>query len=377
MYDNYCRCGFVNESAPRVILKSETRQAQPLLSISDVDHLFRHLCEFIESLYFRYLAVNPRDRKVIIVESVFCPTKFRLTLAKVLFTHFDVPALVLLPAHLMALNTLIASTALVVDMGFTETSVTPVIEGVTVLDAVHFQDLGAKAIHNRIRQELLSSKAPISRSGQDFLFDKIAIDNLSETTIEDIKVRTCFVAPYVRGQELSGAKAQSQSMSSGSPPDVQYPLLGHAVLTIPGLVRESAYQVLFELVGNESTIATMILDAISWCPTDSRRTLASNIVLTGGTAIAPGLKKRLSDELHQLVETSPLYKEKIKFKDFKFFHLPCPPNYASWLGAAIYGSTDAVLNKAITGKEFEQSRGILLTDWSNWWPTPRPARIDY
>ena len=371
------RCGFVNESAPRVILKSQTGDAVPFLRISDADELFRHLRVFIEDLYFRYMAVNPRDRKVVIVESVFCPTMFRHTLAKVLFNQFDVPGIVILPGHLMALNTLIASTALVVDAGYTECSVTPVIEGVTVLDAVHFQSLGAKAVHHRIRDELIASKAMISRLGQDYSFDKSAIDHLSESVIEDIKVRTCFVPSYGRGQELVEAKIRSADVSSASPPGVLYPLQGQSILSIPGIVRESAYQVLFELVGSESTIATMILDAISFAPIDSRRALASNIVLIGGTAMAPGLRKRLSDELENLVQTSPMYMEKIKFKNFKLHVLPCPANYASWLGSAIYGSTDAILNKVISSKEFDQTRGLVLSDWSNWWPTPRPTRIEY
>lgn len=371
------RCGFVNESAPRVILKSETSDGVLLLSVSDADLLFGYLRDFIEDLYFRYMAVNPRDRKVVIVESVFCPTKFRLTLAKVLFSHFDVPGIVVLPGHLMALNTLIASTALVVDVGYTECSVTPVIEGVTVLDAVHFQSLGAKSVHERIREELVESKAMISRMGQEFAFDKFAIDHLSESVIEDIKVRTCFVPSYVRGQELIEAKTKSTDASSASPPHVLYPLQGHSILNIPGIVRESVYQVLFELIGNEATIATMILDAISFTPIDCRRALASNIVLIGGTALAPGLKKRLSDELQNQVESSPKYKDKIKFSDFKFHSLPCPANYASWLGSAIYGSTDAILSKTITSKEFDQSHGLVLSDWSNWWPTHSPARTEF
>ena len=34
--------------------------------------------------------MNPRDRRVVICESVLCPTLFRETLAKVMFRHFEV-----------------------------------------------------------------------------------------------------------------------------------------------------------------------------------------------------------------------------------------------------------------------------------------------
>lgn len=48
------------------------------------------LKEFIENLYFKYLAVNPRDRKVLVVECVLSTKSFRSTLARVLFKHFEV-----------------------------------------------------------------------------------------------------------------------------------------------------------------------------------------------------------------------------------------------------------------------------------------------
>ena len=34
--------------------------------------------------------VNPRDHRVVVVESLLCPTHFRNTLARVLFNHLNV-----------------------------------------------------------------------------------------------------------------------------------------------------------------------------------------------------------------------------------------------------------------------------------------------
>ena len=276
----------------------------------------------------------------------------------------------------MALNTLAVNTALVVDVGYTECLVTPVIEGVTVLNIVQFHALGGKAIHERIRSDLLACKAAVSRAGQEFAFDKSAVACLSESEIEDIKVRTCFVASYTRGQQLIEDKVKGIS-STSCPPDVLYPLHGRDVLKIPGFVRESAFQVMFEMMGNEATIATMILDALSLAPIDCRRSLAANLVLIGGGTMSPGFRKRVSDELHGLVDVNPEYKRLIRFKEFKMHDLPCPANYASWLGSAIYASTDAILSKTITSKEFDQTRGAVMSDWVHWWPATRPPRLAY
>ena len=64
-----------------------------LYDIINEEDIYLNLKEFIQLLYFRYLAVNPKDRRVIIVESVFCPSKFRNKLVEVLFMHFDVSKL--------------------------------------------------------------------------------------------------------------------------------------------------------------------------------------------------------------------------------------------------------------------------------------------
>lgn len=36
------------------------------------------------------MLVNPKERRVVVVESLLTPTRFRETLAKVLFMHYEV-----------------------------------------------------------------------------------------------------------------------------------------------------------------------------------------------------------------------------------------------------------------------------------------------
>ena len=46
-----------------------------------------------ELFIFRHLLVNPKERRIVIVESILTPSTFRNTLAKVLFTHYEVSRL--------------------------------------------------------------------------------------------------------------------------------------------------------------------------------------------------------------------------------------------------------------------------------------------
>lgn len=60
------------------------------MEITNEKDLYEALKSFVEMMYFRYLAINPKDRKVVICESPFCSSLFRKTLIKVFFEHFDV-----------------------------------------------------------------------------------------------------------------------------------------------------------------------------------------------------------------------------------------------------------------------------------------------
>ncbi|XP_037575670.2 actin-related protein 10-like [Dermacentor silvarum] len=127
----YTKCGFAREPSPRWIIPScvpmgRNNQMQPIWNYWAQDDLTTMLKEFMYTLYFRHLSVNPKDRRVVVVESVLCPTLFRNTVAQVLFEHFEVPAIVFVPSHLMALYTLGINSALVLDCGYYESVSLPI-----------------------------------------------------------------------------------------------------------------------------------------------------------------------------------------------------------------------------------------------------------
>jgi actin-related protein 10 len=64
---------------------------------------------------------------------------------------------------------------------------------------------------------------------------------------------------------------------------------------------------------------------------DTRKTLAENIVVTGGTAMLMGFKHRLMRELNDLAQTEK-YKQELGSLTFKFHTPPAKDNYTAWLG---------------------------------------------
>ncbi|KAK2460960.1 hypothetical protein APHAL10511_007430 [Amanita phalloides] len=91
-----------------------------------------------------------------------------------------------------------------------------------------------------------------------------------------------------------------------TPPPSQQTGTGMGTLIIPGWVRERAAEVLFEGGDiDESSVAEVILESLLKVPVDLRKTMASSILVVGGTAMLPGFIMRLQTEMVRTVATVP------------------------------------------------------------------------
>ncbi|EPQ52784.1 actin-domain-containing protein [Gloeophyllum trabeum ATCC 11539] len=82
------------------------------------------------------------------------------------------------------------------------------------------------------------------------------------------------------------------------PPPAQQTGTGRGTLIIPGWIRERAAEVLFEGGDvDESSVAEVILESLLKVPVDLRKTMASSILVVGGTSMLPGFIPRLHAEL--------------------------------------------------------------------------------
>lgn len=339
------RLGFAAEAYPRHIIPSTitdiiTKKVTNILQYENETKLYDQIVEFINKIFFKYILVSPKDRRIVIVETVFTPTRVRETLANVLFRHFEVSSIYFVPTHLVVLSTLAIDTALVVDLGFKEAIVLPVYSGVQVLHAWDAQNLGAEAVHDEIRRQLID----------------VGIDEsvLTPEIIEDIKIRTCFVTKRERAIEYQNGNPPAPC------PDVDYPVYGQSVIKIPGVLRETAYESLFPNDNDRSGLPYIILESILKCPNDMRRILLENIVVIGGTSMIMGLMARLKAELLALLE-SDAYKDKIFVNTVKFHTVPAKNNFAAWLGGSIYGGTDLIVSRSLTKEAFAKCPRV--PDW--------------
>lgn len=91
--------------------------------------------------------ISPKDSRILLLESPLITTRFRDTLAKVMFRHFEVGSILFLPTHLATISTLGIDTALVLDVGYQEATLIPIFEGIPVLKAWQALPLGGQVVH--------------------------------------------------------------------------------------------------------------------------------------------------------------------------------------------------------------------------------------
>jgi len=307
----------------------------------------------LHDIYFLYLQCNPRERRAIVCENLLSPAIFRDAIAYVLLEKYQALAVTFVYNPVVALVPLLKSTALVVDVGYSESRVVPVYAGVGITAAMTNSQICIRTIFETLRQQLqptTTSTAPVY---------------LDDSTLEDILVRVCFMAPEGEARKID---------------DVVYPINSSTKVAIPGAVRGHIGASL--LVSNASVvdedddskvrdIPSLILHALKKCPSTTRRELARQILVIGGGSHILGLPQAIS-----LALNNALLHNKDK-PDYQFRELQglrgnfgsisgkpiSVPSCLAWTGGSIVGSLDQYGQK-IT-KEVYTRESKIVADWMN------------
>jgi len=360
----HTKVGFAGESAPRHIIRSQNiKRSDQVVDICDPkltkDELYEELSTFVHTIYFRYLLVNPKDRKVVVCENFVQRDVFRFTLADVLFKQFSVVAVMMTPALPLALTPLGVSTGVVLNIGHTESSVIAVYEGMIIMKSFKYVDLGTVS-HLAAIQEIIAKTGEV-QVGENKKKASEIYGNLSMSQLEDIRARVCFCGE--RPPELEDTSyAESGSATKHRAVHMDYPMPDGHHLIIGGNIRERSVEVLYDGDGEDNSIATILLDALLECPLDCRTQLANSILVTGGGSMLAGFTHRLKQELLALLKLKRY--STLPLKTLKFFKPPYYPNIMTWVGGSVVGSVEH-LHDRYTSKEHYLATGpASLPEWA-------------
>ena len=242
---------------------------------------------------------NRKHTSLLLTEPIGIPLHCRIATDELVFEEFGFgECSVLSSARCMGMG----NTALIIDSGFSSTTVTPVVNGWELINATKRLNLGGKALTNQL-------KTTVSYRSWNMMDEPVVMNAIKE--------RTCFVSLNFLN-DLSKCKQEKKFRLNYILPDAS------AIGTDPlGHIREfnkeidENDQVLImnnerisvpELLFNPSDtgllqagIPEIVTQVLADCPEQIRPLLCENIVLIGGNCRFPNFRQRLVDELRPLI----------------------------------------------------------------------------
>jgi actin-related protein len=226
-------------------------------------------------IFYNVLRIDPSRANVIYTESALTAAQMKQYIARVLFETYRAKSVYIASAPIMALFSAGLTTGIVVESGEGLTWVVPVINGKIFEPAVQRLTLAGVDVCEYLKTLLLRYGITLSSSSP-------------REILRDIKDKYCFMALNPEDTVKKQKDVTSYVLPDGEK------------VNIPIEVRVYAPEVMFhpELLGyNVLSLPQAIITAVSKVERFYWRPLLSNIVLSGGNTIYPGIELRLEQEI--------------------------------------------------------------------------------
>ncbi|KAE8994375.1 Alpha-centractin [Phytophthora rubi] len=296
------------------------------------------------------LNVQSEDHPVLLTEAPLNPVANRQRAGEVFFEAFNVPSLFVSPQAVLSLYASGRTTGVVLDVGDGVAHVVPVYEGFTLPHAITRMDIAGRDVTRHL--QLL-----LRRAGYNFQ------TSAEREVVREIKEKLCYVAFNPTKEEQLEAEKSALAVkdmlsaktkpSSASGDDTSAYYLPDGTLLNIGPEKFRAPEVLFrpEIIGSEARgVHECLVQAIMKSDLDLRKTLFSQIILSGGSTLFPGFGDRLLAEVRKKAP-----------KDIKI-RISAPPTriYSTWIGGSILASLATFKNMWITKSEYEEYGASIL-----------------
>lgn len=272
----------------------------------------------------RYLLIDSRPRRVVAVLPSGVPVPLLATALNTLFNRFHTPSISLMASPVACAVAAGVRTALVVDMGWAETTVTAIYEYREVLSSrsIRAGKLLVENTHTLLASVLGGAETSSTQTGNGEIVEHV----VSFEECEEVATRLVWCKhpghTFSQGQPAEGlptvTEEQSEAEISTPPPagpssSISIPLqsttppttleMTYDQLSTPAEVTffDSQHPLCF-FDDNELPLSQLIYRSLLKLPLDVRGICMARLIFTGGCTSVLGLRGRIFDEVNQLIQ---------------------------------------------------------------------------
>ncbi|TFK76120.1 Actin/actin-like protein [Pluteus cervinus] len=325
---------------------------------------FNPIKPLVEHALVDIMRCNPTEHPILVTEPAWNTPANRERMAEIMFEELQVPAFYI--ANTGVLNAFAAGrgSALVIDVGQTMASVTPVVDGFVLRKGLVYSSL-PKLVHAHARHILLSGS--MSRPGIELLPHQLISSKYPvepglspQFTLRQDRIAKTTESwrTWAEGREVdewiqtvAGVLDQGwndQVAASRPPKQYEFPTgfntyFGSERLSIGEQFFYHSPQLMASNPNLPKHIPALMTESLRECDPELRQVLMGNVVLTGGGSLFSGFSDRLNSELSRSFPHTKIHAA----------GNPVERRYGGWLGGSILASLGTFHQLWISKEEWQ------------------------